>query len=117
MQRLPKGLENAVYVAQKAALLTYSNANLEIFLQEKQLKKGTAQFPFYDVNEFLLIYLNDLCIFSPKGIENADKVHLFLVEFLPFCTIKLVYKMAKNKVQLFPASFKFWGHYFETDKN
>ena len=92
-------------------------ANLEIFLEEKGIKKGTAQFPFYSVAEFLLIYLDDICLFTPKGLDNANSLHLFLIEFLLYCTIKLGFKPAKNKVQLFPKSFKFVGHYFENDKN
>ena len=46
MQRLPMGLKNAVYMAQKDALLAYSDANLEIFLQEKGIKKGLPNFRF-----------------------------------------------------------------------
>ena len=82
MQRLPTGIKNAVYVAQKGALLTYSDANLTIYLQEKGITKRSEQFPFYSVTQFLLIYLDDLCLFTPEGIKDANRLHLFLIEYL-----------------------------------
>ena len=116
MCRQPMGLRNSVYIAQKAVLLTYSNENLDIFLEEKKIIKGTKDFPFSDISEFLLCYIDDLLVYGPKGIENAGEVHLLLIEFLLFCTIKLGFKMSKSKVQLFTTSFKFLGHHFMTEK-
>ena len=73
MQWLPMGLNNAGYVAQKAAPLTYSDAILEIYLQEKQIKKELYNL-FYSVSEFLLIYLDNLCLFTPKGKEQLASI-------------------------------------------
>jgi hypothetical protein len=84
MMRLPMGIRNAVYVAQKATLLTYSDKNLDIFLDEKSVTKGSKEFPFYKVEDFLLAYIDDLCLFTPKQVENAETLHLFLVEFYTF---------------------------------
>ena len=47
MQRLPMGIKNAVYVAQKAALLTYSDANLDIFFGRKGNKKRNNRVPIF----------------------------------------------------------------------
>ena len=87
MCRLPMGVKNDVYIAQKAALLVYSDGNLTIFLQEKGIKKGSEQFSFYSVSQFLLIYLDNLCLFTPKRIKDANRLHLFLIEYLLYCTI------------------------------
>ena len=76
------GCKNAFYIAHKASLLTYSDKNLETFLEEKNIKKNSTQFPFSSVSEFLIIYLDDLVLWSSKKVENATKVHLLLVEFL-----------------------------------
>ena len=110
------GCKNDCYIAQKASLLTYSDTNLETFLEEKNIKKNSTQFPFSSVSEFL-IYLDDLVLWSSKKVENATKVHLLLVEFLLYCTVKLGFKLAKAKVHLLPSEFKFLGRYFHTNEN
>ena len=69
-------------MAQKATLLTYSDKNLDKFLDEKSVEKGSIQFPFHKVEEFLLCYIDDLCLFTPREVDNAVTLHLFLVEFI-----------------------------------
>ena len=76
---------NACYIVQRAALVTYSNSNLAAFLAEKNITLKSKEFPFEKVEDFLLVYLDDLVIWSSKKI----KIHLLLIEFLLWCTIKL----------------------------
>ena len=95
MNRLVMGQKNACYIGQRAALLTYYDDNLVAFLKEKGIDKNSSLFPFETVSDFLLVYLDDLVIWSSKKIPNSTKVHLLLVEFLLWCTIKLGFKFSK----------------------
>ena len=117
MNRLVMGQKNACYIGQRAALLTYYDDNLVAFLKEKGIDKNSSLFPFETVSDFLLVYLDDLVIWSSKKIPNSMKVHLLLVEFLLWCTIKLGFKLSKSKVHLMPIQFKFLGHKFNTLSN
>ena len=117
MNRLVMGKKNACYIGQRAALLTYSDDNLVAFLQEKGIDKNSTLFPFEKVSDLLLVYLDDLVIWSSKKIPNSTKVHLLLVEFLLWCTIKHGFKFSKSKVHLMPIQFKFLGHQFNTMLN
>ena len=117
MNRLVMGKKNACYIGQRAALLTNSDDNLVAFLQEKGIDKNSTLFPFEKVSDLLLVYLDDLVIWSSKKIPNSTKVHLLLVEFLLWCTIKLGFKFSNSKVHLMPIQFKFLGHQFNTLSN
>ena len=59
MNRLVMGQENACYIGQRAALVTYSNINLAAFLAEKNITLKSEEFPFEKVEDFLLVYLDD----------------------------------------------------------
>ena len=117
MNRLVMGQKNACYIGQRAALVTYSNINLAAFLAEKNITLKSEEFPFEKVEDFLLVYLDDLVIWSSKKIKNSTKVHLLLIEFLLWCTIKLGFKFSKSKVHIMPVTFKFLSRQFNTIEN
>ena len=75
MNRLVMGQKNACYIGQRATLVTYSNENLTAFLQEKGITLNSQQFPFEKVEAFLIVYLDDLVIWSSKKIQDSTKVH------------------------------------------
>ena len=79
MNRLVMGQKNACYIGQRAALVIYSNVNLAAFLIEKNITLNSTEFPFEKVEDFLLVYLDDLVIWSSKKIQNSTKVHLLLI--------------------------------------
>ena len=86
MNRLIMGARNACYTGQRAALLTYSQENLLTFLKEKGLELKSEIFPFTNVTEFVLVYIDDICIWSSKNYKNSEKTHLLLLEFVLWCT-------------------------------
>ena len=88
--------------------IDYASMHKQTFGLQGRFTKCAEDFPLSDISEFLLCYLDDLLIYR---IEHAEKVHLLLIRFLLFCTIKLGFK---SEVQLFPTSFKFPGHLFMT---
>ena len=79
MNWLVMGQKNACYIGQRAALVIYSTVNLAAFLIEKNITLNSTEFPFEKVEDFLLVYLDDLVIWSSKKIQNSTKVHLLLI--------------------------------------
>ena len=111
------GQKKTCYIGQRAALVTYSNENLAAFLQEKGITLNSPQFPFEKVEDFLIVYLDDLVIWSSKKIQDSTKVHQLLIKFLLWCTIKLGFKFPKSKVHIMPITFKLLGHQINTLEN
>ena len=66
MNRLIMGARNSCFIAQRAALLTYSQENLITFCKEKGLHFNSDEFPFDNVSQFILIYIDDVCLWSSK---------------------------------------------------
>ena len=108
------GARNSCFIAQRAALLTYSLENLIIFCKERGLHFNSDEFPFNNVSQFILIYIDDVCLWLSKDYKDSTKVHLLLIEFVMYCTIKMGFKLSKGKTHIMPVTFKFLGHWFDT---
>jgi hypothetical protein len=80
MNRLKMGARNSCFIAQQAILMTYSQGNLVIFCEEKGLHFDTDEFPFNNVSQFIICYIDDVCLYSSKDYKNITEVHLLLVE-------------------------------------
>ena len=61
------------------------------------------------------MYLDDLVIFTPKGVENSEQVHLNVLEYLLWSSAKLGFKIGKGKFKIFKKCFQFLGHFFSTE--
>ena len=94
--------------------LTFSQENLEIFIKEKGLQFDTDDFPFNNVSQFIICYIDDICIYSSKDHKNSTAVHLLLLEYVMYCTVKMGFKLSRGKTHVMPVSFKFLGHWFNT---
>lgn len=95
--RLPMGWVNAAYIAQTASELAYSQQSMLQFLAEKGLTAGSEDWPFHDISEIIVIYLDDLCLSTPEDIKNGRQVHLNALEFIFWSTCKFKIKISKSK--------------------
>ena len=100
--------------AQRTILLTFRQENLEICIKEKGLHFDTDEFPFSNVSQFIICYIDDICIYSSKDYKNSTEIHLLLLEYVMYCTVKMGFKLSKGKTHVMPVSFKFLGHWFNT---
>ena len=64
-----------------------------------------------------IIYADDLVIFSDRDQENAEDIHMLLVEFILFCSVRMGLKFAKNKTIIMSNEFQFLGHTFKNSAN
>jgi hypothetical protein len=62
----------------------------------------------------VICYIDDICIYSSKDLKNSSAIHLLLLLFVMYCTIKMGFKLSKGKTFIMPESFKFLGHWFNT---
>ena len=76
------GWVNAAYIAQTASELAYSQQSIIQFLVEKGWSAGSEDWPFQDISEIIVIYLDDLCLSTPQDIKNGRQVHLHALEFV-----------------------------------
>ena len=80
--RLPMGYSNAAFIAQTASELAYGQLTMIKFLEHKNWKAGSSEWPFLKISEIVIIYLDDLAVTTPMNIDNADQVHLNALEFI-----------------------------------
>ena len=113
-KRLIMGLKSSTYVAMSAARITYNQSNFLTFLRMKNIEPGSEQCPIQDIEDAILIYIDDIAIFTPKDAKDPIKLHLLLLEFIFFATGKLGFRMKKSKINLMCPVFKFLGHQFNT---
>ena len=109
------GAKNSCFVGQKASEMAYSDHTMNQFLAYKGWHKGSVNWPFHEVSEVRIIYLDDLAILTPKGVENAEQVHLNVLEYFMWSSAKLGFKIGKGKFKVFKNSFKVVGHFFSTE--
>ena len=83
------GVSLSSYIGLQVTTITYSNENLDTFLQMKGLTKNSTDFPYTTVSEFLIIYMDDLLLFTNENQQNAEKIHLLAVEFVLFCSKRI----------------------------
>ena len=115
--RLPMGFSNAAFIAQTASELTYGQATMLSFLKHKGWKQGSVDWPFQDISEILIVYLDDLCLTTEKTYENADQVHINAIEFILYATKLYGFKIGKGKFKPWSTCFKFLGHQFDVSKS
>ena len=78
----------------------------------KGLTKNSVEFPYSTVQQFLIIYMDDLLLFTDETQKNALNIHLLTVEFVLYCSKRMGLKFAMNKTILMSKTFKFLGHEF-----
>ena len=71
--------------------------------------------PWTHVDQVIIIYIDDLCIMSPRKVEDHVELHGRVLEFLLFSCARAGFKIGKNKFSPFVKSFKFLGHQFNTE--
>ena len=75
-RRLPMGYKNSCFIGQSASEMTYSQESLLRFLKLKGWELNSENFPFADISDIIIIYSDDICVFSPDNIDNAENIHL-----------------------------------------
>ena len=80
------GFKNSCYVGQAASELTYSQSTMIKFLEFKEWKLNSGNWPFSNINEFLIVYVDDISVFSPRNIPNAIQIHCNVLEFTFFAS-------------------------------
>ena len=114
--RLPMGYKNSCFIGQSASELTYSQDTLLKFLEKKGWSLNSDDFPFADVTEFLLVYCDDVVIFTPDDVPESDKIHQHVVEFVLWSTMQYGFKIGKSKFEPYVSKFTFLGHHFDVDR-
>ena len=84
---LPMGFKNACFVGQTATELTYSQETMIKFLKYKGWALKSSDWPFSDINDIRIIYIDDVAVFSPDNIQNSEKIHGHVLEFVFFFDI------------------------------
>ena len=113
-KRLIMGLKSSTFIAMSAARNTYSQENFLTFLRMKGISPGSKECPIQNVDECILLYIDDIAVFTPQNVKDASKLHLLILEFVFFATGMLGFKMKKSKINLMCDTFKFLGHQFNT---
>ena len=113
---LPMGWVNACFIGQSATELAYSQETMLEFLKFKGWQLNSVEWPFSKISEILIVYMDDLCCFSPSDIPNHVEIHGNVIEFLLWATARWGFKIGPNKFSAFMKEFKFLGHYFKVDK-
>ena len=111
------GCSLSSFVGCQVTNITYSNEHLSTFLEFKQLEKNTPAFPYSNIDQFLIVYADDLLIYSDRDQDNAEEIHKLLVEFILFCSVRMGLKFARNKTVVMSHQFQFLGHSFTNSAN
>ena len=77
---------------------------------------NSADWPFEDISEVVIVYCDDIVIFSADNIPNAEKIHKNVIEFVLWATVQYGFKIGKSKFEPFVTKFKFLGHYFDVER-
>ena len=107
------GYKNSCFIGQSASEMTYSQESLLKFLEMKGWTLNSENFLFEDISDILIVYCDDICIFSPDNIPNAEKIHKNVIEYVLWTTIQHGFKIGKSKFEPFVTRFKFLGHFFD----
>ena len=81
--------------------MTYSEETMLKFLKLKGWEINSTEWPFKTVMDFLILYLDDICVYSLNNFPNHIKVHFNLIEFLLYATMTWGFKIG-------PAKFHPW---------
>ena len=111
------GVTLSSYIGLQVTYITYSDDNLDCFLQMKGLTKNSVEFPYSSVKQFLLIYMDDLLVFTDETQQNASNIHLLAVEFVLYCSKRMGLKFVMNKTIFMAKNFKFLGYEFRDSAN
>ena len=112
---LPMGWVNACFIGQNATEHTYSQSSMIEFLKYKNWELNSEQWPFTDITDIAIIYMDDICFYSPSNIPNNIQIHANIVEFMLWCTMRWGFKIGPDKFSPFVTNFKFLGHFFRID--
>ena len=114
---LPMGWVNACFIGQSATELTYSQETMLEFLKYKGWLLNSEDWPFSKIGDLLIVYMDDLCIYSPSNIPNHVQIHGNVIEFLLWATARWGFKIGPDKFSPFIKNFKFLGHFFRVDQS
>ena len=83
------------------------------FLEVKKWKLNSENWPFENIDQFLIVYVDDISVFSPRNIPNDIQIHCNILEFVFFASALYGFKIGRNKFEPFVTKFRYLGHFFD----
>ena len=111
----PYGVKISPFYAQMVSERIFYNENLKKFCELEVLEMGSAEFPFNDVEEFCIIYIDDLLVHTLK--ELGLEAHLKVIAFVLLCVTIAGVKFSKKKAKILEPVIKWLGYEYHTDEN
>ena len=106
--RLPQGLAVSSYYALLAGKLTFSSTTFNLF-RERHPRYRNALRGVQSIENYLLIYVDDIYVISPKAW--GDHVHLILLEYVLWAVDLVQLKLKYAKTELFCEEVVILGKY------
>ena len=113
---LPQGWVNACFVGASATEFAFGQDAMLEFLKSKGWETNSVQWPWGDISQLLIIYMDDLCAFSDSDTPGHVELHGRVIEYLLWATERAGFKIGRNKFSPFVRTFKFLGHYFNVTR-
>ena len=109
------GLKSAPFYAQMVSEQIFSNENLKKYCEQKGLIMGSKDFPFTDVSQFRIIYIDDLILHTLK--EFGLKAHLKVIDFVLWAMVISGVKISRKKAKILELIIKWLGHEYNSDQD
>ena len=112
---LPMGLKSSPFWAQSVSERIFSNKNLVKYCEQKNIIMGSAQFPFTNVSQFRIIYVDDLLLHTLK--ELGILAHLAVIDFILWAVEISGVKLSRKKAKILQPVIKWLGHQYDSDQD
>ena len=109
------GLKSAPFYAQMFSEWIFSNENLKKYCEQKGLILGSKEFPFTDVEQFRIIYIDDLLLHTLK--EFGLEAHLKVIDFVLWAVSISGVKFSRKKTKILEPVLKWLGHEYNSVEN
>ena len=109
------GLKSSPFYAQMASERIFSNENLKKYCEQKKMIMGSQDFPFTDVSQFRIIYIDDLLLHTLK--ELGISAHLQVIDFILWAVEISGVKLSRKKAKILQPVIKWLGHEYDSDKD
>ena len=76
---------------------------------------GSKDFPFTDVSQFRIIYIDDLILHTLK--EFGLKAHLKVIDFVLWAMVISGVKISRKKAKILELIIKWLGHEYNSDQD
>ena len=109
------GLKSSPFYAQSVSESFFSNKNLAKYCEQKNLIMGSKEFPFTDVSQFRIIYVDDLLLHTLKALGIL--AHLQIIDFILWAVEISGVKLSRKKAKILQPVIKWLGHQYDSDQD